>query len=94
MSDHPLEQILAAYKKEENGEEEGDAFVDKLIELIQNTPSVKLYKEFAAALNFDYNKFIANMSNLVKTMLKNPDISSNFTIKIDDKQLTYDAITS
>lgn len=42
LSEAPLEQILAAYKKEENGEEEGDALVDKLVELIQQTPSLKL----------------------------------------------------
>jgi len=46
--DKPIEQIIAAYKKED-GEEEGDALCDKLIEVIQKTPSIIIYKEFAAA---------------------------------------------
>lgn len=34
------------------------------------------------------------MSNLIKTLLKNPDISSHLSIKVDDKQLSYDLISS
>jgi len=45
--DKPIEQIIAAYKKED-GEEEGDTLCDKLIEVIQKTPSIIIYKEFAA----------------------------------------------
>jgi len=43
--------MLTAYKKEENGEEEGDALVDILVELIQKTPSFQVYKEFAGSVS-------------------------------------------
>lgn len=41
-SEKPIEVILAAYKKDETGEEEGDALVDKLVDLLFKTPSLKL----------------------------------------------------
>jgi hypothetical protein len=45
-----LEQILTAYKKEETGETEGDALVDTLVGLIQSTPSLKIFNEFAESI--------------------------------------------
>lgn len=50
-----VEKILSVYKKDDTGETEGDTMVDMLIEQIQASPSVQVFKEFAEITGYEYS---------------------------------------
>lgn len=78
----PVEAIVNAYKKDD-GEEEGDKLVDTLMALVADTPALKVYSEFAAAAGFSADKLLANLNTLLRSVLKDSDISSHISIKSD-----------
>lgn len=92
-NEKPVEVILSAQKKDETGEEEGDALVDKLIDLLFKTPTLKLYQEFGGQIGIDSSKLKTHMTNLLKTVLKDSDLNTHIVIK-STGGLTFENVTA